>query len=115
LWLYVVPSAARGVGEDERRRRYVSHLGDELSLASVVGNPFRVEVGLAWGESPVDGFAVDLGGPLPVGSVQLWGVCVAATAELATAVVPRRQVVAGDVSDVGKLAGQLTIVSAARS
>jgi len=73
LWLYVVPSAARGVGEDERLRRYVSHLGDELSLASVVGNPFRVEVGLAWGESPVDGFAVDLGGPLPVGSVQLWG------------------------------------------
>ncbi len=37
------------------------------------------------------------------------GVCVAATAELATAVVPQRQAAAGDLSDVGKPAGQLAI------
>ena len=41
---------------------------------AVVGDPFLVEVGFALVESPIDGFAVNFGGPLPVGAVELgWG------------------------------------------
>src|SRR5665811_2406202 len=44
----------------------LSHLGDEGAVASVVGDPFLVELGLALGEPTIDGLAVDLRGPLPV-------------------------------------------------
>lgn len=64
-----------------------AHLCDEVLEVSVVVDPFLVEGGLFGGESSVDGFAPDFGGPLPVGAVQLGWVGVAAAVGLAALVV----------------------------
>ena len=53
---------------------------------AVVGDPFLVEVGFALVESPIDGFAVNFGGPLPVGAVELGWVGVAGAVRFAAAV-----------------------------
>ena len=52
-----------------------------------VGDPFVVERGFTWGESSVDGLAVDLRGPLEVRPVEFRWVCMAAAGLCAATVV----------------------------
>jgi len=78
-------------------------------VASVVGDPFLVELGLRLGEPPVDGLAVDLGGPLPVRAMQLGRVAVAVAVRFAAAVVPLGQASGSDVADVGQLGGEVAV------
>jgi hypothetical protein len=80
-----------------------SHLGDDGALASVVVDPFLVELGLALGEPSVDGLAVDLRGPLPVRAMQLGWVAMAAAVGFAAAVVAQGEAAGCDVADVGEL------------
>jgi len=47
----------------------VSHLFDEASHPTVVGDPHAVELGFSGGESAGHGLAIDFAGPLPVGPV----------------------------------------------
>src|ERR1035437_8658710 len=88
---------------------YFSHLGDDGALASVVVNPFLVELGLGLGEPPVDGLSVDLGGPLPVRAMQLGRVAVAVAVRFAAAVVSLSQASGSDVADVGELGGEVPV------
>ena len=89
----------------------LSHLSDQGAVASVVGDPFGVELGLGWGEPAVDGLAVDLRGPLPVGAVRVRRVGVAAAAGLAAPVVAQREAAGADVADVGQLGGEFPVVA----
>src|SRR5664280_3497210 len=91
------------------RGGYFSHLGDDGALASVVVNPFLVELGLRLGEPPVDGLAVDLGGPLKVRAMQLRRVAVAVAVRFAAAVVSLSQASGSDVADVGELGGEVAV------
>src|SRR5215467_3264585 len=56
------------------------HLGDDAGEAATIGDPLLAEAGLRLGEPAGDGLAGVVAGPLPVGTVRLGRVGVAAAA-----------------------------------
>src|SRR5205809_4440775 len=79
----------------------VSHFAEQSAGLPVVGDPLVVELCLAWAEPTVDGLAIDLGGEVPVGTVQTWGVGPAGAVGFSAPVVAGREGARGDVADVG--------------
>ena len=63
--------------------RHRSHVGEELTEPSVVVDPGGVQLGVTGAQAPVDGLAVHLGAPVPVGAVQLGRVTLAGAGRLA--------------------------------
>jgi len=91
------------------RGSYFSHLGDDGALASVVVNPFLVELGLRLGKPPVDRLPVDLCGPLPVRAMERGGSPWQWQFGLPQRLCRRARLPHSEVADVGELDGEVAV------
>ena len=81
-------------------------VGDDLAQAASVGDPVLVEGDLLVGDPRVMVLPATARAPLPVGSVELGGVGLAAAAGIAAGGVALDQAAGGDEADVGELGGE---------
>ena len=70
-----------------------------------------VELGVGLTEASGDGLSVDLGGPLPVGAVEVGRVGVTAAARGAAARAALSDAAGGDVAEIGEFGCQLAVTT----